>query len=125
MTRERRKTYRVSVRTRSELTAAVTVLNRSWEAVPSNISTEGVFLRLEPDAPVDLPINTALEVEITYSGETLLLHGTIRSRRAKGYGIFFPKRTDDNYVNPLDKLGHIWAELQRETLSTRIFRRSE
>ena len=113
------------MRSKSDLAAAVTVLNRSWKAVPGNISTEGMFLRLEPDAPVDLKINTALEVEITYSGETLLLHGTIRSRRAGGYGIFFPKRTDENFINPLDRLGHIWADLQRETLATRLFRRFE
>ena len=125
VTRERRETYRVSVKPRSELAAAVNVSDRSWKAVPGNISAEGIFLRLEPDAPVDLKINTTLEVEITFSGETLLLHGIIRSRRARGYGIFFPKRTDENFINPLDKLGHICAEFQRETLSTRLFRRSE
>jgi len=110
---------------RSELTAAVTVLERSWQAVPGNISTEGIFLTLEPDAPVDLKIGTTLEVEITYSEETLLLHGTIRSRRARGYGILFPRKTDDGYINPLDRLGQIWAGLQRETLASRLLRPSE
>lgn len=81
MTRERRSAYRVTVKPRSELAAAVTVLDRSWKAVPGNISPEGIFLRLEPDAPVDLRIGTSLEVDVSYSGETLLLHGTIRARR--------------------------------------------
>ena len=110
---------------RSELTAAVTVSERSWQAVPGNLSTEGIFLTLEPDAPVDLKIGTPMEVEITYAEETLLLHGTIRSRRARGYGIFFPRKTDDDYINPLDRLGQIWAGLQREILATRSFRESE
>ena len=110
---------------RSELTAAVTVLDRSWQAVPGNISTEGIFLTLEPDAPVDLRIGTPLKVEIRYAEETVLLHGTIRSRRGKGYGIFFPPKTDFNYVNPLDRLGRIWAGLQREILSTRQYRESD
>ena len=67
---------------------------RGYEATPGNISTEGIFLRLEPNAPVDLKVNTRVEVEIDYSGEILLLHGIIRSRRSRGYGIFFPKKSD-------------------------------
>ena len=96
-----------------------------WKAVPGNISAEGIFLGLAPDAPVDLKINTGVEVEITTAEETLLLHGIIRSHRAGGYGIFFPERTEEDYVNPLDQLGHICAELQRDMLSKRIFRGSE
>ena len=125
MTRERRASYRVSVKPKSGLKAAVNVSDRSWKATPGNVSAEGIFLRLEPDAPVNLKINMPVDVEITFSGETLLLHGTVRSRRARGYGIFFPKRTDENYINPLERLGHICAELQRDTLSKRLFRRSE
>lgn len=123
--KERRKAYRVTVMPRSDLAAAVTISERTWQAVPGNVSTEGVFLTLEPDAPVDLKTGTPLEVEITYSEETLLLHGVIRSRRARGYGIFFPKKTDDDYINPLDKLGQVWAGLQREILATRLTHRAE
>lgn len=125
MTRERRAAYRVSVKPRSGLAASVHASNRHWKAVLGNISPEGIFLRLEPDAPVDLKVNTDVEVEITTAGETLLLHGVIRSRRSGGYGIFFPERTEEDYVNALDQLGHICAELQRDMLSKRIFRRSE
>ena len=103
----------------------MSVLATTWKATPGNISTEGIFLRLEPNAPVDLNVNTPVEVEIDYCGETLLLRGVIRSRRSGGYGIVFPRKPDEDYVNPLDRLGHIWAELQRETLAKRLFRRFE
>ncbi len=125
MTRERRATYRVSVKPSSGLAASVHLSGRHWTVVPETISAEGIFLRLEPDAPADLKINMGVEVEITTAADTLLLHGIIRSHRAGGYGIFFPERTEEDYVNPLDQLGHICAELQRDMLSKRIFRGSE
>lgn len=126
MTQEKRATYRVSVRPRNELTATVHVSDCHWKAVPGNISAEGIFLRLEPNAPVKLELNSTVDVEIASDGETLLLHGIIRSRRDRGYGIFFPKRSSEGYANPLDQLGHICAELQRDLLiSTRLLRRLE
>ena len=125
MTRERRAAYRVSVKPRSGLAASVHVSDRYWKAVPGNISPEGIFLRLEPDAPVELKISANVEVEIVSADETLLLHGVIRSRRAGGYGILFPERSEEGYVNPLEELGHVCAELQREMLSKRLFRGSE
>ena len=80
-----------------------------------------MFVRLEPEAPVSLEIDTPVIVEITFDGEATEFHGVIRSQRAGGYGIFFPQRLDDGFVNPLDRLGHIWAELQRDDLSKRLY----
>jgi len=122
MTEERRGAYRVSVKPSSGLSASMSLENRRWKATPGNVSTDGVFLRLAPDAPVSLEVDTPVVVEMTFGDEApLKLHGTIRTRRAGGYGIFFPSRTDDGYVNPLTRLGHVWAELQRDDLSKRLF----
>ncbi|MGI9260308.1 MAG: PilZ domain-containing protein [Gammaproteobacteria bacterium] len=125
MTEDKRATYRVSVKPKSGLEATVHVADIHWNAVLGNISAEGVFLRLEPNAPVDLELNSSVDVEIASDGEALLLHGIVRSRRDRGYGIYFPKRFGEGSTNPLDQLGQIWAELQRDDLSTRVLRRLE
>jgi hypothetical protein len=125
VTEDKRATYRVSVKPRSGLEATVHVADVHWEAVVGNISAEGVFLRLEPNAPVNLELNSTVDVEIASAGETLLLHGIVRSLRDRGYGVYFPKRFGEGSTNPLDQLGKIWAELQRDVLSTRILRRLE
>jgi hypothetical protein len=118
---ERRATYRVSVKPSSGITASMSLVDRSWKATPGNISAEGMFVRLQPDAPVSLAVNTPVVVDITYAEETLRLHGAIRSQRAGGYGIFFPTRTEDGYINPVSRLGQICAALQVDELSKRLF----
>lgn len=125
MTDERRATYRVSVKPTSGLSANVCLANRTWKAKAGNVSTEGMFVRLEPEAPVSLEIGTPVVVDITFDGDLAKLHGEIRSQRAGGYGIFFPQRCEDGFINPLDRLGHIWAQLQRDELSQRLFVGSE
>jgi len=125
MTDERRATFRVSVKPSSGLQTTVCLADRTWKAKAGNVSTEGMFVRLEPEAPVSLEIDTPLVVDITFQGEVTKFHGVIRTRRAGGYGIFFPRRCDDGFINPLDHLGHIWAELQRDDLSKRLFVGSE
>lgn len=125
MAEDKRATYRVSVKPTSGLEATVHVADLHCKAALGNISAEGIFLRLEPDDPVDLELNSTVDVEITSDGETLLLHGIVRSRRDRGYGIYFPKRIGEGSANPLDQLARISAELQRDLLSTRILRRPE
>ncbi len=125
MNRERRESYRVSVKPTSGLALSMQVSGRQWEAVAGNISADGIFLRLDPDAPVELPIDSKVDVEITFAGETIQLRGVVRSRRSGGYGVLFPERIDENFINPLDQLGRIWAELQRDILSTRVLRKLE
>ena len=121
MTDERRAAFRVSVKPTSRLSTIVCLADRTWKAKAGNVSTEGMFVRLEPEAPVSLEIGTPVVVEITYDGDVTKLHGEIRSQRAGGYGIFFPRRCEDGFVNTLDRLEHIWAELQRDDLSKRLF----
>ncbi len=122
---ERRTTYRVLVKPTSGLTTTVCLADRTWQAKAGNVSAEGMFVRLEPEAPVSLEIGTPVIVEITFDGDAATLHGEIRSRRAGGYGILFPRRCEDGFVNPLDRLERIWAELQRDDLSKRLFVGSE
>lgn len=43
--------YRVSVKPTSGLSATVCLANRTWKAKAGNVSTEGMFVRLEPEAP--------------------------------------------------------------------------
>ena len=119
MTQERRATYRVSVRPGAGLAASVHVSETQWQARPGNISAEGMFLRLEPDAAVDLEVGSSVHVEIASAEETFVLHGIVRSRRAGGYGVFFPEKSADGYLNPLDRLGQVCARLQRELLARR------
>ena len=122
---ERRATFRVSVKPTSGLTTTVCLADRTWKAKAGNVSTEGMFVRLEPEAPVSLEVSTPVIVEITFDGDVSKFHGEIRSRRAGGYGIFFPRRCKDGFVNPLDRLEHIWAKLQQDDLSKRLFVGSE
>ncbi|NNC63957.1 MAG: hypothetical protein HKN84_04150 [Gammaproteobacteria bacterium] len=125
MTDERRAAFRVSVKRTSGLHTTVCLANQTWEAKAGNVSTEGMFVRLEPEAPVSLERGTPVIVEITFGGDVSTFHGEIRSRRAGGYGIFFPRRCEDGFINPLDRLENIWAQLQRDDLSKRLFVGSE
>ena len=118
--RERRATFRVSVKPSSGLQTSFHWLGRSWSAKAGNISAEGIFIRPEKERSVKLEVGSTVVVEIDYHGEHLELSGVIRSERRGGYGIFFPKRDDEGYVNPLDQLARISADLQRESLTTRV-----
>ena len=122
MTRERRATFRVSVKPESGLAASLHVGDEHWDTTPGNISAEGIFLRVAGGADVDIKINSVIDVEIESSGKTLLVRGIIRSRRAGGYGVYFPEHDDEGFINPLDEFARVSAYLQREFLAKRVLK---
>ena len=126
--RERRATFRVRVEASSGLEATLRVLDREWPVEVSNISAEGVFIRLPPEALTELELDALVEFELLFSGERLLLSGLVRSRRRSGCGIYFPRQDAEGYRNPLDRLSRVVMRLQLRRLARRrkqrIFHRS-
>ncbi len=117
---EQRVTFRVAVRSRSGIDAAVDLGGKKLAATVGDISAEGLFITLDRGAISALKVDAKVDVEVTFDGETLLLHGVIRSEHAGGYGIFFPPRDRAGRPNPLTKFERISASLQRTSLSQRL-----
>lgn len=118
--RERRATFRVSVKPTHGIETSFHWLGKSWSAEAGDISAEGIFIKPNKPRSLSLEVGSTVMVEISYHGEHLELSGVVRSRRSGGYGIFFPARDEGGHVNPMDKLARISAELQRVSLTQRV-----
>ncbi len=118
--KERRATFRVSVKSGSGLDVSFQWLGKDWPATAGNISAEGMFIRPGKARSLKLEVGSNVVVEIHYHDEHLRLSGVVRSNRGGGYGIFFAARDADGYINPLDQLARISADLQRESLTQRV-----
>jgi len=117
---EQRGTFRVAVRRDSGIDAALHLGGKRFAATVGNISAEGIFLKLDRGPIAALKVERQVDVEVSFEGETVVLHGLIRSERSGGYGIFFPPRDRAGRVNPLDRFERISAHLQRTSLSQRL-----
>jgi hypothetical protein len=117
---EQRSTFRVVVRGDSGIDASLRFAGQELAATVGDISAEGIFLKLDRGPIEALRLNAKLDVEVTFEGDTILLHGVIRSEHGGGYGIFFPQRDRAGRVNPLDRFERISAHLQRTSLSQRL-----
>jgi hypothetical protein len=62
----------------------------SLAASVGDISAEGMFVTLDRGALAALKADSKVDVEVTFDGDTMLLHGVMRSEHAGGYGIHFP-----------------------------------
>ena len=118
--RERRATFRVSVKPTHGIETSFHWLGKNWSAELGDISAEGVFIKPSKPRSLKLDVGSNVTVEISYHDEHVQLSGVVRSHRSGGYGIFFPARDESGYINPLDKLARISAELQRESLTQRL-----
>jgi hypothetical protein len=118
--REQRATFRVAVKGRERIDAHLVLAGRKLPAVVGDVSAEGLFVRLERGLVPALKVDGQVDVEVTFEGETCVLHGVIRSQHADGYGIFFPERDRAGRANPLTRFGKISAHLQRTSLSQRL-----
>ena len=118
--RERRATFRVSVKPSVGLEASLQWLGKSWPASAGNISAEGIFIKPEKARSLKLEVGATVTVEINFHDEHLLLSGVVKSSRGGGYGIHFPTRDEDGHLNPLDQLARISADLQRVSLTQRV-----
>ena len=119
MNQERRATFRVSVRPKSGIAVSLYVNDRRWTAMPGNISAEGIFIRLADADTATLNVGDKVDVEIARNDKKLLLRGIVRSYRSAGYGIFFPPKDDNGYVNPLNEIAKLSMNLQRSLLARR------
>lgn len=117
---EQRVTFRVAVRGGSGIDVCVLLAGKKLAATVGDISAEGIFVKLERGPIAALKPDSKVDVEITFEGDTLLLHGVIRSEHAGGYGIYFPARDRAGRANPLAKFERISASLQRTSLSQRL-----
>ena len=117
---EQRVTFRVTVRAGSGVDAWVLVAGKKLAATVADVSAEGILVKLDRGPIGALKIDSKIDVEIAFDGDTMLLHGVIRSEHAGGYGIHFPPRDRAGRANPLAKLERISASLQRTSLSQRL-----
>lgn len=118
--REQRETFRVSVKPRSGVAAHVYMAGRKLPASVSDLSPEGMFIRLERGLLPALKVGSVVDVEVCFEDERFDLQGTIRSQRDGGYGIHFPERDQIGRANPRERLAKISAYLQRTDLSQRL-----
>jgi hypothetical protein len=117
---ERRGTFRVAVRPDSGIDASLSLGGKKFAASVGVISAEGIFLTLDRGLIGALKVDSKVDVEVSFEGETFALHGVIRSEHGGGYGIQFPARDRAGRVNPIDKFERISASLQRSSLSQRL-----
>lgn len=117
---EQRGTFRVAVRRDSDIDASLHLAGKKLAASVGDISAEGIFLKLDRGPVGALKVDGKVDVEVTFDGDTFLLHGVIRSQHGGGYGIHFPPRDRAGRVNPIDKFERISASLQRTSLSQRL-----
>jgi PilZ domain len=118
--RDQRQTFRVIVKPKSGLTAALYIVGQRLPATVGDISPEGMFVRLDRGLLSALRVGGTVGVEVSFDDERVELTGVIRSQRGGGYGIHFPPRDEEGRPNPRDKLARISACLQRTDLSQRL-----
>jgi len=117
---EQRATFRVAVKGRAHVDAYLVLAGKKLGAVVGDVSAEGIFVRLERGLLPSLKVEAKVDVEVSFEGDTFVMHGVIRSQHADGYGIYFPDRDRDGRANPLSRFGRISAHLQRSSLSQRL-----
>jgi len=117
---DQRATFRVAVRGNADFDAWLLLGGKKLAVALGDISAEGMFVTLVR-GPIDaLKVEGKVDVIMEFEGETMLLHGVIRSQRGGGYGLFFPERDARGRANPLNRFGRISAALQRTSLSQRL-----
>jgi hypothetical protein len=117
---EQRVTFRVAVRPQSGIDAGVYLGGKKLAATVGDISAEGIFVKLDRGILPALKVGSNVDVEITFEGDKIMMHGVIRSEHAGGYGIHFPARDRLGRPNPVAKFERISASLQRTSLSQRL-----
>jgi hypothetical protein len=117
---EQRLTFRVAVRPGAGIDAHLTFAGRKLLAHVGDISAEGMFVTLDRGPLAALKVDTTVDVEVAFEGETFALYGVVRSQREGGYGLFFPERDPAGRANPVGRFGRISAQLQRASLSQRL-----
>jgi hypothetical protein len=113
-------TFRVNVRHGSGVEACVLLGGKKLPVTVRDISAEGMFVTLDRGALAALKADSQIDVEVAFDGDTMRLHGVIRSEHAGGYGIHFPARDRAGRANPIAKFERISASLQRTSLSQRL-----
>jgi hypothetical protein len=117
---EQRLTFRVAVRRDAGIDAHLKLAGRKIAATVGDVSAEGMFITLARGLLPAIKIDTLVDVEVSFEGETLALFGVVRSQRSGGYGIHFPERDPAGRANPVARFGRISAQLQRSSLSQRL-----
>lgn len=118
--REQRQTFRVIVKPNSGVTAYLCLAGRKLTATVADLSSEGMFIRLDRGLLPILKVGGTVTIEVRFDDDRFDIQGTIRSQHTGGYGIHFPARDQDGGLNPRDRLGKISAYLQRTDLSQRL-----
>jgi PilZ domain len=117
---EQRTTFRVAVRGRERIDAHLLLAGKKLPAAVGDVSSEGIFVRLERGLLAALKLGAEIDVEVTFEGDTFVMRGVIRSQHANGYGIYFPERDRAGRSNALGRFGRISTHLQRNSLSQRL-----
>jgi hypothetical protein len=117
---DQRLTFRVRVRGNADFDAWLLLAGKKLAAAVGDISAEGMFIVLARGPIPALKVHGKVDVILEFDGETIMMHGVIRSERDGGYGIHFPERDAQGRKNPLGRFARISAALQRTSLSQRL-----
>ena len=117
---DQRLTFRIAVRGDADFDAWLLLAGKKLAAAVGDISAEGMFVTLVRGPISALKVDDKVDVIMEFEGETMMLHGVIRSERTGGYGIFFPERDARGRANPLHRFARISVALQRTSLSQRL-----
>jgi hypothetical protein len=117
---EQRSTFRVAVKGKVRVDVALVFAGRRFRAAVYDVGAEGMFVKLERGPIAALKVDSPVDIEVSFDGDTFVLYGVVRSLRADGYGLYFPERDAVGRGNPVSRFGRISAQLQRTSLSQRL-----
>lgn len=117
---EQRSTYRVAVKGKVRVDVVVLFAGRRLDAEVRDVSAEGISVMLLRGPLKALKVDSMIDVEVSFDGETFVLYGVVRALKGDAYGIHFPERDAAGRANPLGRFGRISAYLQRNSLSQRL-----
>lgn len=117
---EQRSTFRVAATDQADIDVAVLFAGRRLRAEIRDVSAEGMAVTLDRGPLKALKLDSMIDVEVSFDGDTFVLYGVVRSIQGDAYGIHFPERDAAGRANPIGRFGRISAYLQRTSLSQRL-----
>ena len=84
-----------------------------------DISVAGIQVEFEAGEKPELEAGSVCELELSYRGRTIGLHGLVRREAKDGYGFSFPGCMTDGELSPRPELAEIVAGVQRHWMENR------
>lgn len=90
-TQERRKTWRLPVRSRQTLSVVIRCGQGTLcQGYLMNLSTQGMLVEFPKGQLPPVPVSAQVSVKVHYSGDSIWLPGVVRHRVGAKMGFYFP-----------------------------------